>query len=123
MPVNSAIVSPQTGQTVELSTEGTVKVSGYALPRGDHGPVVRVEVSTDGGEKWQDAEIVEGGGSKDKWCWALWTAEVEIPKGKSRVIQSRATDHGGNVQPDKPTWNLRGVCYDGYGEARDLTIV
>lgn len=122
MPVNSAITHPQSGQTVELSGAGTISVSGYALPQGDEGPVVRVEVSADGGETWHDAKIVDGGRDQGKWAWSLWTIELKMQRGKGH-IQSRATDHGGNTQPEQAVWNLRGVGYDGYGEARDLVIV
>jgi sulfite oxidase len=31
-------------------------------------------------------------------------------------------DKGGNVQEKNPTWNLRGVAYNGYGDVRDLTV-
>ena len=109
----------------------------------DQGPVVKVECSIDDGQTWQAAEILNDNGIKAKWCWALWKATVRLPKGKKRRVLSRATDAGGNMQSGKPVrsnshlhlfptpgrsdnsqaWNLRGVGYDGYGEARDLNIV
>ena len=120
MPVNSVIARPLSGEKVELSKNGTVTVEGYALPKGDQGPVVRVEVSADGGKTWRDAEIVAGKGQR--WCWVLWRADVKTQRGK-RTFTSRATDQGGNVQAKCPKWNLRGVCYNGYGESKDVEVV
>lgn len=122
MPVNSVIGIPQSGTVVKLSSRGTTEVRGYALPKGDQGPVQRVEISVDEGRTWTDAEIIEGKESRGKWCWALWRAVVRLQKGHPRRILSRATDAGGNIQSEIPQWNLRGVNYDGYGEARDLTV-
>ena len=123
MPVNSVIAVPQSGSTVRLSEEGTTEVRGYALPQGDHGPVGRVEISIDGGSTWFDAEILDGKEGRGKWCWVLWRAVVELERGSSRGVLSRATDKGGNVQSACPQWNLRGVNYNGYGESRGLTVV
>ena len=123
MPVNSVIAEPACGQTVVLAADGTAEVRGYALPQGCDGPVRRVEVSADGGQSWADAAIADGiDGRRRRWCWVLWTARVALGRGQPGRILSRATDTGGNVQCACPTWNLRGVAYNGYGEARDLTI-
>lgn len=128
MPVNSVVADPMTGDRVELDAEGLVEVRGYALPSGEDGPVVRVEVSADEGASWQDAELlgsgeVDGEGVSLKWAWCLWRARVRVERGEERRILSRATDKGGNVQVECPYWNLRGVAYNGYGEARELTVV
>ena len=123
MPANSAIASPRSGNTVILPTSGRVTVRGYALPSGDHGPIIRVEVSSDGGDTWMDADIINGGEEAGKWSWSFWEIEVPMERGKDKQFLSRATDRGGNTQTAHPVWNLRGVGYDGYGEARDLDIV
>ena len=123
MPVNSVIAVPQSGETVELSSRGTTRVEGYALPQGDQGPVVKVEVSVDDGTTWRDAEILDHVEPSGKWCWVLWKADVGLEKGDKRRVLSRATDKGGNTQPAVPQWNLRGVGYNGYGESRDLRIL
>lgn len=124
MPVNSVIAEPEIGATIELSPAGTIQVKGYALPQGDQGPVVAVEVSADNGRTWGKAKIIHADHEESKWSWALWEAKVKISKGENRCVISRATDAGGNVQHDQAgKWNLRGVGYDGYGESRDLTII
>lgn len=126
MPVNSIVAIPQSGTTVTLHEDGTILVKGYALPSGDDGPIVRVEVSTDDGENWQDAELItcedyERGVSL-KWAWTLWQTKVKVEKGPRKKILSRATDKGGNAQCRCPKWNLRGVAYNGYGQAKDINV-
>lgn len=102
MPINSVIAEPQNGDTIRLPPSGSIAIRGYALPRGDQGPVVSVECSVDEGRTWETAKILSGNGPKDKWCWALWKATVRLQKGKKRQILSRATDRGGNVQTGRP---------------------
>ncbi|KAI4154113.1 MAG: hypothetical protein LQ340_001890 [Diploschistes diacapsis] len=115
LPINSAVGKPVTGDRVARDGEGMVEVRGYALPGGEDGPVVKVEVRVDRGE-WQEAQLergVEGG----KWSWVLWKWRGVVEPGK-RTIWSRARDKGGNMQDsERSQWNLRGVAYNGYGEA------
>lgn len=121
MPVNSVIALPETNSTVQRSQDGTVAVEGYALPCGMGGPVTRVEVSTDC-ENWMDAELISHP-EDSKWSWKLWKAAITIEAGRNRVIYSRATDKTGARQEKQSQWNLRGVGYNGYGEAKGLTVV
>jgi sulfite oxidase len=126
MPVNSVIGVPASKSTVHVDQDGMVEVKGYALPSGADGPIVTVDVSTDGGETWTPAEIVkyeQEEGVELKWAWCLWTAKVKLEKGKGRAIHSRATDASGNTQPKCPGWNFRGVGYNGYGEAFGLEVM
>ena len=123
MPLMSVIAMPQTGEVVERSASGTVLVKGYAVPSAGQGPVTSVEVSADDGKTWKDANIVAGGGRECKWSWALWEIEIHLNKGQGQRLLSRAKDRGGNEQNPHPQWNLRGVAYDGYGEARDLSVL
>lgn len=126
MPVNSVIAIPACGSTVQLDESGTIEVKGYALPSGSDGPIVKVEVSTDEGATWQLAELLqdqETRGAELKWAWCLWQARVRIEKGCGKKVFSRATDKSGNTQAACPEWNLRGVAYNGYGEASGLTVV
>ncbi|KAJ9316588.1 hypothetical protein DTO271D3_3095 [Paecilomyces variotii] len=121
MPINSVIAVPDDNETVNLSPSGTIEVRGYAVPRGNQGPVTRVEVSTDDGKSWSEAEIQSK--HVNKWSWVLWKASIRIEKGRGKQILSRATDAGGNTQQKYSQWNLRGVGYNGYGVSRNLTIV
>lgn len=120
MPVNSAIAIPWGGSKVTRNEDGTVFVKGYALPSGQ-GRIVKVEVSGDDGSTWIEADILYDK-DQSKWSWTLWQANVKIEPGKGRKIYSRATDAAGNTQPTESQWNLRGVCYNGYGDATELEI-
>lgn len=121
-PINSIVAVPADGETVSLSPSGMVETKGYAVPQGADGPVIRVEVSGDGGTTWTDAEL-SGASHEMKWCWVLWKAQIKMAVGNRREILSRAIDARGNTQQEHSQWNLRGVGYSGYGRAEDLTVV
>lgn len=128
MPVNSVIGVPANGAKVRRDKAGMVEVKGYALPSGTCGPVVKVEVSADGGKTWRNAELLGGGevaedGTSLKWAWCLWRAKVKAEEGKGMRFLSRATDKAGNMQEERSQWNLRGCAYNGYGEVKDVEIV
>lgn len=119
LPVNSAIGLPAPGSTVQRDHDGFVVVKGYAVPGGDHGPIAKVEVSVDDGKSWQEAQITSRNTSR--WTWSLWQARVSLPLGKATIL-SRASDRK-DMQDGNPTWNLRGVAYNGYGKVKDVTVV
>lgn len=120
MPVNSVVAVPVDGSTVESDANGMVVVKGYAISSGDDGPVVKVEVSSDG-QRWEEAKLISHP-ADGKWSWKLWEAEAKLERGDKKTVFCRATDKAGNVQPRVSQWNLRGVCYNGYGEARELRV-
>ena len=71
-----------------------------------HGPIERVEVSTDGGESFADAQLEEPLGEA---AWVGWRFDWDAAPG-SYVVSSRATDAAGNTQPLEPPWNLKGYA-------------
>jgi sulfane dehydrogenase subunit SoxC len=83
---------------------GPVELRGRAWS--GHGPIERVEVSTDGGESFADAELEEPLGEA---AWRGWRFSWEATPG-DHVLCSRATDAAGHVQPLEPTWNLKGYA-------------
>jgi DMSO/TMAO reductase YedYZ molybdopterin-dependent catalytic subunit len=70
------------------------------------GPIAAVEVSTDGGASFADAELDEPVGDA---AWRGWRFEWDAPEGE-HVLSSRATDAAGNTQPLEPPWNLKGYA-------------
>ncbi len=68
------------------------------------GPIERVEVSTDGGQSFTEAQLGETLGEA---AWRGWSFEWEAPAGE-HVLCSRAGDGAGNTQPLEPAWNLKG---------------
>ena len=118
--INSVVAVPEDEETVKRSPQGTISTKGYAIPQGDGGPVVKVEVSTDNGETWTEAKL----GPATRYSWVLWEAVVAIERGKGKRIFSKATDRQGNTQTEERSqWNLRGVGYQGYESTTGLTVL
>lgn len=91
MVVNSLITSPRDGEKVALGRPLTVK--GIAW---DGGYGIRlVEVSTDGGRSWRDAELAKDHG---RFSWRMWSHVFKpARKGKASVM-ARATNRQGATQ-------------------------
>jgi DMSO/TMAO reductase YedYZ molybdopterin-dependent catalytic subunit len=68
-------------------------------------PISRVEVSTDGGETWFEADLEP---LDSRWGWRGWRFEWAAEEPGEYVLCCRAHDEAGNVQPDDATWNLGG---------------
>ena len=89
----SVITFPAGGQ--QLSGPGFYEISGLAWSGG--GAVRRVEVSTDGGKTWKDAELRTPAYRMAHTRFALpWTWD-----GKECELLSRCTDELGTVQPTR----------------------
>jgi sulfane dehydrogenase subunit SoxC len=83
---------------------GPVRLTGRAWS--GTAPIVRVEVSTDDGASWNDAEL---GPEPPPFAWRSWTFEwLAIPG--THVVSCRATDADGRTQPDEPEWNVGGYA-------------
>ncbi|MFB6131730.1 MAG: sulfite oxidase [Salinigranum sp.] len=90
--VMSVIGVPDGESSVETG-DGAVEVRGVAWAGDD--AVDRVEVSTDGGESWTDAELF---GPAYAGAWRLFRYEWRADPGR-HVLLSRATDELGRRQP------------------------
>jgi len=66
-------------------------------------PIARVEVGIDGA--WRDATLDAPLG---RFAWRSWTCAWDATAG-SHVLQARASDEAGNVQPLDPPWNVQGM--------------
>jgi sulfane dehydrogenase subunit SoxC len=94
MAAKSLITSPSQGMTLP-DNPGIYQVTGLAWS--GRGKITRVEVSADEGETWVDAKLEQPILSKAftrftlPWKWA----------GQYAVLQSRATDESGYVQPTR----------------------
>jgi sulfane dehydrogenase subunit SoxC len=91
MEAKSVITRPSGGQTIPST--GFWEISGIAWS--GRGKITMVEVSTDGGSSWHEAELQDPvlpiclTRFRFPWTW----------NGKAGTIQSRATDETGYVQP------------------------
>jgi DMSO/TMAO reductase YedYZ molybdopterin-dependent catalytic subunit len=91
MAVKSEIVRPFAGEALGL---GKQRVFGLAWA-GDEA-VARVELSTDGGQTWNDAELL---GPSAPYSWTMWEFLWKVDRPSSHLLLSRATSAGGRVQP------------------------
>jgi sulfite oxidase len=101
-----------------------ISVTGYAYSGGGR-PIVRVDISVDGGRTWDQAELQANDrprGSR-RWAWTRWRYEGRLvaPKGKSdddggeggercAEVVVKATDDAYNTQPEHhaAVYNVRG---------------
>jgi DMSO/TMAO reductase YedYZ molybdopterin-dependent catalytic subunit len=94
----------------EFMTRDRTVAAGEVLLEGrawsGHAPVDRVEVSTDGGETWDAAELEPAG---EPWAWRAWSYRWSADPGE-HVLCCRARDEAGNEQPHDPPWNLGGYA-------------
>ena len=100
--VNAVITAPQEGAIIPGEY---VLVKGFAV--GEAGrKVKRVEVSTDGGNAWNEARITQG---NEQWAWAFWEISLKLPPGNYELI-ARTFDEADNEQPEevKEVWNFKG---------------
>jgi len=70
------------------------------------GPVVRVEVSVDGGTTWEDAALGEPLG---RYAWRGWSFAWDATPGEHELVV-RATDETGSIQPTDQPWNHHGLA-------------
>jgi DMSO/TMAO reductase YedYZ molybdopterin-dependent catalytic subunit len=104
MPVNSVITTPLADGDVAA---GPVTVGGFAWS--GYAGIAGVEVSIDGGETWNAAEIVEEAGPLS---WYRFEYEWDAAAGDA-VLASRATDQRGLQQPLVTPWNAKGYLWNG----------
>jgi DMSO/TMAO reductase YedYZ molybdopterin-dependent catalytic subunit len=92
LQVKSLIARPSPNGQV---TRGTMtEITGMAW---SDGTVTRVEVSTDGGTTWRDAEFMD---PESAVTWRRWRHRWQVPAtGAEAVLMSRATDAKGRTQP------------------------
>lgn len=94
--VSSLIITPGAGPV----PAGTTAVGGVAW-----GDVAKVEVRLAGGN-WQPAALQT---ATEPNAFTHWSTTLLIPPG-AQVLEARATDNAGRVQPPDPAWNELGYA-------------
>jgi DMSO/TMAO reductase YedYZ molybdopterin-dependent catalytic subunit len=89
MRVKSIITNPTPGEIVSL---GTYRVAGAAWS--GEKEIVRVEISTDGGQTWQEAKL----SPRTNYSWYRWEFAWQ-PRAGNYTLMSRATNNKGETQP------------------------
>lgn len=112
--VNSVIMPPG---IPDLITRHRFLAPGRHVIQGNawsgSGRIVSVEFSSDGGQSWRDAELVQV--SPDAFAWVQWRIAWSVAKPGDYVLMCRARDAAGNVQPTDPqaVWNRQGMGGNG----------
>ena len=106
MPVKSSIMAPDDQSKFALGASTTLRGIAWAGEQA----IERVEVSTDGGSRWRNAELSP---QKLPFAWRLWHIEWKPADPGYYTILSRATDTAGRVQPIVPSWNPSGYLWNG----------
>jgi DMSO/TMAO reductase YedYZ molybdopterin-dependent catalytic subunit len=90
MKVKSIITNPMPGEVVPVAP---YRVAGAAWS-GER-EMVRVEVSTDGGQSWQEARLLPRTG----YSWYRWELLWQPPAAGQYILMARATNSIGESQP------------------------
>lgn len=112
MPVQSTIVIPKNGDKIRNDKDGNYTIKGYAWSGGGRN-IIRVDISIDGGNNWEQARLTHGKNQEYNraWAWTLWEYKINIKENKKLKIVCKATDNSYNSQPEKKehVWNIRGI--------------
>jgi len=92
MHVKASIVAPMLDEVVPAS--GAYKVRGQAWA--GESSIAQVEVSTDGGQKWNKAQLT---GPSVRYAWRLWEYDWQAPVRGEYTLMARGTDAEGHTQP------------------------
>jgi DMSO/TMAO reductase YedYZ molybdopterin-dependent catalytic subunit len=108
-PVTTINVNSTIQRPLDLARINTGKhvIKGIALT--GKGYITKVEISTDNGHTWSEAQVSQ---SKSSYKWVSWSYEWNADKKGIVTILSKATDSYGQTQPSKPYWNRNGYGYN-----------
>ncbi|MDA0172937.1 sulfite oxidase [Solirubrobacter taibaiensis] len=89
----------------DILSASPTEVRGYAFAGGERF-ITRVDVSSDGGTTWRQAELLEDLGP---WAWRHWRAPLDLPPGDHELVV-RAWDSSAATQPEDEAslWNPKG---------------
>ncbi len=90
IPVKSQILMPMEGKKIPF---GNYVIGGIAY--GGRYGINKVQISMDGGENWQDADMKK---PLSKWAWGLWSYQWKPVKEDKYTIKVRGFDREGKVQ-------------------------
>ena len=101
LPVRSFITSVKQGQVLPLNK--SVLLKGIAFDGGVG--VNKVQVSIDGGQRWQDATLGEDLG---RFSFREWTLPITFTHNGATQLMVRASNSAGETQPLRADWNPGG---------------
>jgi DMSO/TMAO reductase YedYZ molybdopterin-dependent catalytic subunit len=115
LKLKAIITQPLLGETLPA---GKITVLGAAY--GGESQVERVEVSVNGGTRWENADFI---GPREPYAWRMWQFIWDARKPGEHTIMARAIDTEGRQQPMNANWNVLGYGNNGVNEhALKVTI-
>lgn len=105
MNVNSFIQNPLNYTVLDM---GSHLIHGIAWT--GEGKIVKVDVSTDDGVHWNNADLNIA--THNDYAWTYWSFHWYAAAAGEYTILSRATDSHGRTQPLKARWNRKGYGYN-----------
>lgn len=112
LPLHAVICQPREGATY---APGAMTIKGYAMT-GNGSLIERVEASTDCGETWIVAQVMQ---QEQLWSWCFWEAKIVVQPGE-QCIMVRAWDSSGMAQPEDvlQVWNFKGYMNNSWHKVR-----
>jgi sulfite dehydrogenase (cytochrome) subunit A len=101
LPVRSFLTSVGNGGVLKAGV--TVELKGIAFDGG--AGIKSVDVSLDGGQSWRPAKL---GKDLGRFSFREWRAPARFEHRGAAVLQVRATNQKGEVQPERADWNPAG---------------
>lgn len=93
MQLKAEIAQPAPGQTVPLNSNVNIRGAAWT----GEGTITRVEVSSDAGATWSEANLI---GPAAPHAWRLWEFQWRTPSKPGRqTLVARAIDSSGQTQP------------------------
>ena len=105
--VKSVIAEPLDGAHVVIGQPLTIRGAAWS---GDAGPVAAVEVSVDGGRRWNPAAMRRD--QRTDFGWRLWEYRWTPARAAYYTVLARARDAAGNTQPFDQEWNPSGYAWN-----------
>jgi len=108
IPIKAIITQPEEGESLP---QGAVTILGAAYAGED--TIDSVEVSTNGGKSWSEAEFI---GPNEPFAWRQWQYIWNADRPGAYTLLARAVDSAGNRQPMEASWNVLGYGNNGVEE-------
>ena len=105
--VKSVVAAPLDGSQVLIGKPVTIRGVAWS---GDPGPVTRVDVSVDGGRRWESANLRRD--QRTAFGWRQWEYRWTPAREAYHTILARARDEAGNTQPFDQEWNPSGYGWN-----------
>jgi DMSO/TMAO reductase YedYZ molybdopterin-dependent catalytic subunit len=105
--IKSVIASPLDGSQVETGKLAMIRGVAWS---GDGGAVTRVDISVDGGRRWEPATLRRD--QRTEFGWRQWDYGWTPQQEAYYTILARARDGAGNMQPFDQEWNPSGYGWN-----------